>query len=130
MPEASKGTFDVRSQHSVAETMARLDSLAQAKGLLVFVRIDFAGDAGRAGLTMRPMQALLFGNPKAGTPILVASPRAGLDRPLRALAWEDEHGAVWVSSNTPEYLHARHGFPDALVANLAAARALIEAAAG
>jgi uncharacterized protein (DUF302 family) len=97
--------------------------------MLVFARIDFGADAERAGLSMRPMQALLFGNPKAGTPLLIASPRAGLDLPLKALAWEDADGAVWLSSNTPDYLQARHALAEGLIANIAGARALIEQAA-
>jgi uncharacterized protein (DUF302 family) len=96
--------------------------------MLVFARIDFAGDAGRAGLTMRPMQALLFGSPSAGTPLLVASPRAGLDLPLRVLAWEDAEDRVWVSFNAPEYLAARHGLTPDLVGRIGAARALVEQA--
>jgi uncharacterized protein (DUF302 family) len=75
------------------------------------------------------MAMLLFGNPKAGTPLLVASPRVGLDLPLKALAWEDAEGAVTVSLNAPEYLVGRHGFPHELASNIAGARALIEAAA-
>jgi uncharacterized protein (DUF302 family) len=126
----NEGTFDIRSSHSVVETIDRLDGLVRSKGLLVFGRIDFAHDAGVAGLSMKPMQALLFGNPKAGTPLLVASPRSGLDLPLKALAWEDSSGVVWVSANTPEYVLERHALAKELASNLAAARALIEAAAG
>jgi uncharacterized protein (DUF302 family) len=129
MAPTSRGVFEVRSNHSVVETLDRLESLAKAHGLVAFARIDFSGDALRAGVTMRPMQALLFGNPKAGTPLLIASPRSGLDLPIRALAWEDAGGAVWVSSNTPEYLEARHGLAPELVASIAGAGALIEAAA-
>jgi uncharacterized protein (DUF302 family) len=124
------GSVDVRSQHSVPDTLDRLESLAKEQGLTVFARIDFSGDARRAGLAMRPMQLLLFGNPKAGTPLLVASPRAGLDLPLRALAWEDGDGRVWVSANTPEHLIARHGLAPELVARIAGASALIARAAG
>lgn len=130
MYQESSGIVDVRSLHSVAETIARLESLAQAGGLLVFARIDYGGDAQRAGLSMRAMQMLLFGNPRAGTPLLVASPRVGLDLPLKALAWEDEGGAVWLSFNAPEYLERRHGLPPDLIANIAKAKALIEKAAG
>jgi uncharacterized protein (DUF302 family) len=129
MQQGTFGIIDVRSHHSVPETVARLDSLAKTNGLLVFARIDFSGDARNAGLTMRPMQMLLFGNPKAGTPLLVASPRVGLDLPLKALVWEDENGAAWISFNAPEYLEARHGFPHALLGNIAKAGALIEEAA-
>ncbi len=129
MADPSSGILDVRSHHSVVETLDRLESLARARGLLVFARIDFSGDAGRAGLPLRPMQQLVFGDPKAGTPLLVASPRAGLDLPLKALAWEDADGAVWLSSNVPAYLETRHKLPHELMANIAGARALIEKAA-
>jgi uncharacterized protein (DUF302 family) len=95
----------------------------------VFARIDFAGDADRAGLALGPMQALLFGNPRAGTPLLVSSPRAGLDLPLKALAWEDAEGHVWVSFNTPEYLATRHALTLDVVAGIAGARAIVEQAA-
>lgn len=129
MPQSTAGTFDVPSRHSVTETIERLDAIVRAKGLLVFARIDFGADAQRAGLTMRPMQALLFGNPKAGTPLLVASPQSGLDLPLKALAWEDAQGDVWISSNAAEYVRARHALPESLIPNIAGARALIEEAA-
>lgn len=129
MTQASSGTFDLPSAHSVPETLNRLESLAKTAGLTVFARIDFSGDAERAGLSMRPMQMLLFGNPKAGTPLLVASPRVGLDLPLKALAWEDESGAVWLTSNAPEYIQERHGLPPALIANIAGARGLLGKAA-
>jgi uncharacterized protein (DUF302 family) len=123
------GAVDIRSHHSVPETLDRLASVLVEHGLMVFARIDFSGDAERAGLSMRPMQMLLFGNPKAGTPILIAAPRAGLDLPLRALAWEDSDGTVWVSSNAPDYLATRHGLTPELVARVAGAGALIRSAA-
>ena len=125
----STGTVDVRSRHSVRETIDRLEALVKTRGLTVFARIDFSGDAERAGLAMRPMQMLLFGNPKAGTPLLLASPRSGLDLPLRALAWEDADGAVWVSSNSPDYLASRHGLTAEVIARIAGAGALIDSAA-
>ena len=123
------GIVDVRSQHAVAATIDRLEARARAAGLMVFARIDFSGDAGRAGLAMRPMQALLFGNPQAGTPILAAAPHAGLDLPLRALAWEDASGAVWISSNTADYVGRRHDVPEPLLGPLQGAGGLIAAAA-
>ena len=129
MPEPNHGVIDVRSHRSVPQSIDRLQSLAATAGLLIFARIDFSGDAQRAGVSMRPMQMLLFGNPKAGTPLLVAAPRVGLDLPLKALAWEDVDDAVWLSCNAPEYLEARHGFPHELLANIAAVRALVEKAA-
>lgn len=130
MPTTDHGIIDIQCHGSVAQVIDRLQALATGAGLIVFARIDFSGDAQRAGLSMRPMQALLFGNPKAGTPILVATPRAGLDLPLRALVWEAADGAVWLSCNAPEYLESRHGFPHALASNIAGARALLEKAAG
>jgi uncharacterized protein (DUF302 family) len=129
MAELEHGVVDVRCQLPVVETIDRLQSLATAAGLTVFARIDFSGDAQRAGLTMRPMQMLLFGNPKGGTPVMVAAPRAGLDLPLKALAWQDNEGSVWLSYNEPEYLQSRHGFPPALTANFAGIRALVQKAA-
>jgi uncharacterized protein (DUF302 family) len=125
MSQPSSGTFDLRSSHTVPETLNRLESFTKGAGLTVFARIDFSGDAQRSGISLRPMQMLLFGNPKAGTPLLVASPRAGLDLPLKALAWEDESGAVWVSSNTPEYIQERHALPADLVAKIAGAKGLL-----
>lgn len=124
------GVIDVRSHRSVPHTLDRLESLAVRGGLTVFTRIDFSGDAQRAGLSMRPMQMLIFGNPKAGTPLLVASPRIGLDLPLKALAWEGADGTVWLSCNTPDYLAARHALPQGLVANIKGVLALVESAAG
>jgi uncharacterized protein (DUF302 family) len=129
MSQTVRGVIDLPSKWSVAQTIDRLQSLAEPGGLTVFARIDFAADAQRAGLSMPPMQMLIFGNPKAGTPLLVAAPRVGLDLPLKALAWEDAAGSVWLSCNEPEYLQARHAFPQALVANIAGIRALIEKAA-
>ena len=125
----STGVVEVVSSHSVVETVDRLEALVRARGLLVFARIDFSGDAARAGLPLRPMQSLLFGNPRAGTPLLAAEPRAGLDLPLRALAWEGEDGKVWICYSTPDWIVARHGLPAPLAANLGAIRALVDAAA-
>jgi len=123
------GIATVPSQHSVAETIDRLASIAKARGLLVFARIDFAADAEKAGLKMPPTQLLIFGNPKAGTPLMLASPTSALDLPLKALAWEDVEGKVWVSYNKPEYLKDRHSLPDTLVQNIAGVKVLVEKAA-
>ena len=126
---AGRGITDVRSSQPVSATIDRLEQLALSAGLKVFARIDFSGDAQRAGLSMRPMQQLIFGNPKAGTPLLAATPRLGVDLPLRALAWEDGNGATWLSFSDPEYLEGRHGFPHELLANIGGVRALIQKAA-
>ena len=123
---AENGVANVASNHSVPETLDRLES---AKGLTIFARIDFSGDAARNGLELRPTQLLVFGNPKAGTPLMVASPSVALDLPLKALAWEDTSGKVWLSYNKPEYLGARHGVPEALLQNIAGIKTLVELAA-
>lgn|ERR1700683_18115 len=128
MTQPASGVIDVRSHGSVQQTIDRLESLAAARGLTIFARIDFGKDADRVGLSMRPMQMLIFGNPKAGTPLLIAAPRIGLDLPLKALAWEDEKGSVWLSCNAPDYLEARHQLPHDLVGNISGVVALIQKA--
>jgi len=130
IPAASDaGVVRIASAHSVADTVARLDVLLRERGALIFARIDFSGDAAHAGLSMRPEQMLVFGNPKAGTPLMQAEALAGLDLPLKALVFEDGAGKVWVAWNDPEYIVRRHGLPAALAANLAAVVPLIEQAA-
>lgn len=126
---AENGVVNVASNHSVPESIDRLESLVNSKQLTVFVRIDFSGDAAKAGLTMPPTQMLIFGSPKAGTPLMLAAPSVALDLPLKALAWQDSNGQVWLSYNAPEYLKERHGVPDALLPNIAGIKALVEQAA-
>jgi uncharacterized protein (DUF302 family) len=123
------GLVRLPSRHSVAATIDRLDASLKQRNVLVFARIDFSGDAARAGLTMRPEQMLIFGNPKAGTPLMLQAPAVGLDLPLKVLAWEDADGKVWVAYNDPQYIVRRHGIEAALAGNLAAVVPLIEAAA-
>ena len=123
------GITRITSQHSVATTLERLESLLKEKGVMIFARIDFSGDAGRAGLTMRPEQMLIFGNPKAGTPLMQSAPTAGLDLPVKALVWQDANGQTQVAWNDPQYVTRRHGLDPALAANLAAVVPLIERAA-
>ncbi|HTW38035.1 MAG TPA: DUF302 domain-containing protein [Steroidobacteraceae bacterium] len=123
------GLVRLPSQHSVAATIDRLEASLKQRGILVFARIDFSGDAARAGLDMQPEQMLVFGNPKAGTPLMLQVPAAGLDLPLKALAWNDAEGKVWLAYNDPQYIVRRFGIAAALAANLAAVVPLIEAAA-
>ena len=130
MTESGDGIIRIPSRHTVAKTMERLQTLLKERGILVFAHIDFSGDAARAGLGMRPEQMLLFGNPKAGTPLMVESPAAGLDLPLKALAWEDAEGKTWIAYNDPQYIVRRHGLSPALAANLAAAVPVVALAAG
>ena len=127
--DSDQGIARIHSRHSVTETIARLESILKERGIMVFARIDFSGDAARAGLTMRTEQMLIFGNPKAGTPLMVAAPTAGLDLPLKALVWEDTDG-TWIAYNDPQYVVKRHGLPAALAANLSVVSPLLERAAG
>lgn len=123
------GIVRMPSQHPVATTLERLESLLKERGIMIFARIDFSGDAARAGLTMRAEQMLIFGNPKAGTPLMQSAPTAGLDLPLKALVWEDGDGKTSIAYNDPGYVVRRHGLDAALAANLAAVVPLIERAA-
>jgi uncharacterized protein (DUF302 family) len=120
------GMVHLSSPYSVPETLQRLESVVKAKGLAIFCRVDHSGEAARAGLKMNPTQLLIFGSPKAGTPLMVASPTLAIDLPLKALVWEDEGGKVWVSYNTSEYLKERHNIPDEMVKNIAGTGPLIE----
>lgn len=123
------GLVRLLSRHSVAATIDRLEASLKQRGILVFARIDFSGDAARAGLRMQPEQMLIFGNPKAGTPLMLQAPAVGLDLPLKLLAWEDAEARVWIAYNDPQYIVRRHGLEEALAGNLAAVVPLIEAAA-
>ncbi|MGA9352578.1 MAG: DUF302 domain-containing protein [Terriglobales bacterium] len=122
------GIIDIPSPYSVPETLARLQSILKEKGVTVFALVDHSGEAAKAGLEMRPTQLLIFGSPKAGTPVMVAAPSTAIDLPLKALAWQDAQGKVWLSYNDPEYLQQRHGFPANLLPNLAAPAALLRKA--
>ncbi len=106
---SATGIIDLSCQQSVPETVSRLESLLAAKGLKLFSRIDQAAEAKAAGLTMRPMVLLIFGDPKAGTPLMIQHPSLAMDLPLKALVWESPEGRVWLSYNDPEFLRQRHG---------------------
>ena len=122
------GITHIPSKYPVSETLQRLESVVTSHGLTVFARIDFNGDAAKVGLRMPPTQLLIFGNPKAGTPLMVVSPSIAIDFPLKGLAWEDTDGKVWLSYNTPEYLMERHGVPKDLLKNISAIGTLAEKA--
>ncbi|SRR6266568_4344360 len=126
--EPTRGIVHVLSKYTVPDTLQRLESVVTSHGLTVFARIDFSGDAVKVGLQMPPTQLLIFGNPKAGTPLMIASPSIAIDLPLKALAWQDATGQVWLSYNTPDYLKDRHGLPDKLVKNISAIGGLVEKA--
>jgi uncharacterized protein (DUF302 family) len=125
-----EGLSILATKHSVPEVLQRVQSLARARGLTVFAQIDFSGDAERSGLAMRPTGLLILGNPKGGTPLMVAAPTVAIDLPLKILAWQDGEGRNWLAYNEPEYLQARHRFPAELSKNIAALGALAAAAAG
>jgi uncharacterized protein (DUF302 family) len=126
---ADSGIVTVPTQRSVAQAADKLASLIEAKQIVLFARIDFAADAERAGLAMNPSQLLVFGNPKAGTPLMQAVPTAALDLPLKVLVWQDGDGRVWFSYNATNYLQTRHGAPAELMKPLDAIGALVQAAA-
>ena len=119
------GLTQVPSPYSVDETVQRLQAAFAQKGLQVFAFIDHSGEAEKVGLKMRPTKVLIFGSPKAGTPLMVAAPSLAIDLPLKALVAEDAAGKVWVTYNSPEYLQQRHGFPEELIKNLAGAGVVI-----
>jgi len=123
-----RGIIDIPSPYSVPETLARLQTILKEKGVTVFGLIDHSGEAAKVGLQMRPTQLLIFGNPKGGTPVMVAAPSVAIDFPLKALAWQDGQGKVWLSYNAPEYLQQRHGIPADLLKNIAGPAALLEKA--
>lgn len=115
---ADNGILNERSSHSVDQTVEKLKSILQTQGITLFALIDHNGEAERAGLQMRPTKLLIFGNPKAGTPLMLAAPSVAIDLPLKILVWEDRQGNVWVSYNSPKYLQNRHGFPQELMQNI------------
>lgn len=128
-PADGSGIVEVASRHSVAASLDRLEGILREKGLTVFARVEHSAEAAKVGLSMRPAALLLFGNPRAGTPIMVAAPRAALDLPLKVLAREDEKGQVWLSYNSPAWLQRRHGLKEEEVKPLAAVAALVRQAA-
>src|SRR5271169_485364 len=102
------GMVHLASPRSAPDTMRRLVELLTARGVTTFARVDHAAEAEKAGLKMNPAQVLIFGNPKGGTPVMVAAPTVAIDLPLKALVWQDADGRVWLSYNSPAYLKQRH----------------------
>jgi uncharacterized protein (DUF302 family) len=119
------GIVQVASKYSVDETVTRLESVLAERGVRVFAIVDHSGEAENVGIKMRPTKLVIFGNPKGGTPLMVAAPSLAIDLPLKALVSEDESGKVWVSYNSPEYLQQRHGVPEDLIKNIAVVGALV-----
>jgi uncharacterized protein (DUF302 family) len=123
------GIISVPSHHSVDETVDRVKSILNAKGVTLFAVVDHSGEAAKVGLNMPPTKLIIFGSPKAGTPLMLAAPSVAIDLPLKILVWQDTHGKVWVSYNSPEYLQRRHDFPIALLPNIAVVGTLATKAA-
>ncbi|MGB2627728.1 MAG: DUF302 domain-containing protein [Candidatus Acidiferrum sp.] len=113
------GLVHLSSPYSVAETSTRLQSMLQTKGIQIFCRIDHSGEAEKVGFRMRPTQLLIFGNPRGGTPLMLAAPTVAIDLPLKALVWEDAAGKVWITYNSPAYFEKRHDIPPELIKNIA-----------
>ena len=115
---ANNGIVNQPSKHSVDDTLGKLQHSLEAKGIAVFALVDHSGEAANVGMKMRPTKLLIFGNPKGGTPLMLAAPSIAIDLPLKILIWQDEEEKVWVSYNTPEYLAERHGLPSNLAQNI------------
>ena len=116
---ANNGIVSKPSKHSVDQAVEALTYILKSKGVAVFALIDHSGEAEKVGLKMRSTKLVIFGNPKAGTPLMLAAPSSAIDLPLKILVWEDGQGKVWLSYNSPEYLRERHGLPQELMQNIA-----------
>jgi len=121
----SKGIIDRASNQSVDQTVDRLKDILQSKKITLFALIDHSEEAKKVGMNMPPTKLLIFGNPKAGTPLMLAAPSSAIDLPLKILVWEDAEGKVWVSYNSPGYLQERHNLPQALLPNMAVVETLV-----
>jgi uncharacterized protein (DUF302 family)/uncharacterized membrane protein YidH (DUF202 family) len=128
-PETNKGIIDKPSKHSVDETVEKLKNILQSKGVTLFALIDHSGEAAKVGMKMPPTRLLIFGSPKAGTPLMLAAPSIAIDLPLKMLVWDDGQGKVWVSYNSPDYLKERHRLPQELLENIAVVETLAAKAA-
>lgn len=125
----SNGIVSIRSHHSVDETLEKLKSMLQAKGVAIFAIVDHSGEAEKVGLKMPPTKLIIFGSPKAGTPLMLAAPSVAIDLPLKILISEDAEGKTAVSYNSPAYLQQRHGLPQDLLQNIAVVETLAAKAA-
>ncbi len=123
-PAANTGIIDKPSSHSVEQTVEKLKNILQSRGITMFALVDHSGEAEKVGMKMRSTKLLVFGSPKAGTPLILAAPRSAIDLPLKILIWEDGQGKVWVSYNSPDYLKERHSLPQGLLQNIAVVETL------
>jgi len=127
---ANKGVIDNASNHSVQQTAQILKGILQSRGVTLFALVDHSGEAEKVGMRMRSTKLLIFGSPKAGTPLMLAAPSIAIDLPLKILIWEDDSGKVWISYNSPEYLRRTHDLPPDLLPNIAVVETLAAKAAG
>ena len=125
----AQGIVDKVSNHSVDETVERIKSLLESKNVTLFAIIDHSGEAEKVGMKMLPTKLLIFGSPKAGTPLMLASRSIAIDLPLKLLVCEDGGGKVWISYNSPDYLQQRHRLPQELLQNIAVVETLAAKAA-
>jgi uncharacterized protein (DUF302 family) len=128
--QKEEGIVKIRSHHSVDETVDKLKTILKSKGVTLFALIDHSGEAEKVGMKMPPTKLLIFGNPKGGTPLMLASPSVAIDLPLKILVAEDSQGKAWISYNSAEYLKERHSLPQDLLQNIAVVETLATAAAG
>jgi uncharacterized protein (DUF302 family) len=126
---SQNGIVTIPTDHSVEEAVQKVEDILKAKGVKMFALIDHSGEAERAGMQMPATKLLIFGSPKAGTPLMLASPSVAIDLPLKILIWEDTSGKVRISYNAPAYLQERHNLPAELIQNIAVVEALAAAAA-
>jgi uncharacterized protein (DUF302 family) len=130
VPNSDNGIVSRPSNHSVDQTLQKLQEVLRVKGVKVFAIIDHSGEAEKVGLQMRPTKVVIFGNPTAGTPVMLAAPTLAIDLPLKIMIWEDGDGKVQISYNSPAYLQARHNVPSQFTPTFAVVEALASAAAG
>jgi uncharacterized protein (DUF302 family) len=128
MSYPDSGIVALRSAHSVSQTVEKIEQALQAKGVKLFAVVDHSGEAEKAGMRMPPTKLLIFGNPKAGTPLMLASPSIAIDLPLKLLVSEDSKGQVWISYNSAAYLQARHSLPQDLTPVIAVVEAMAKSA--
>jgi len=126
--QKEEGIVKIPSHHSLDETVEKLKTILKSKGVALFALVDHSGEAEKVGLNMPPTKLLIFGNPKGGTPLMLAAPSAAIDLPLKILVAEDPQGKVWISYNSPDYLKERHALPEDLLQNIAVVQTLATAA--
>lgn len=129
LTNVDNGIVTRKSNHSVDETLGKLKGMLEAKGVAIFAIVDHSGEAQKVGLKMPPTKLIIFGSPKAGTPLMLAAPSVAIDLPLKILMSEDAQGIVWISYNSPAYLQQRHGLPQELLQNIAVVETLAAKAA-